>query len=275
MRKKIVRAISVISAVACVTLSYGYVNANCVRRKEYVLLSDKVDHTVRILLISDLHYGTAQRNNVLADTIKDLNNVKADILILSGDVVQQGRTTKEDMYRAFELLGSVKTKYGAYFVSGNHDFIIEQSPDAIRPYYTKSDLFDVLDRNGISLLDGSVEEVAGIRLIGRSDKATCVGNVRSNIHIPADDKYTVVIDHDPNNLDVSQFEYDLQLSGHTHAGQVFPVNLYVESYLGYIYGRYDVGNKSLIVTSGMGVGRYPIRTCKHCEYVVITIKPDK
>lgn len=117
--------------------------------------------------------------------------------------------------------------------------------------------------------------IGGIRLIERDDRATYKYSIEPNIHREQYEIYTIVVDHNPNRGDVGEFEYDLQLSGYTHAGQVFPGNLYIRLTRGYTYGFYSAYGNNLIVSSGAGVGRYPIRTCKNCEYVVITIKPDK
>jgi len=87
------------------------------------------------------------------------------------------------------------------------------------------------------------------------------------------ERYIIVLDHQPvENAANGDAGADLQLSGHTHAGQAFPAGLFMRVMGMPCYGEYQENGCKLIVSSGASVGVFPIRTEKHCEYVVIELK---
>lgn len=265
------------SVVCASTLAlYTYVNSESIVRTDYTLFSDKVSREYKIILISDVHYGTAQRAEVLESSIEDINSVNADVVILAGDIVQCGRTSHKDMLRAFELLGSIKSNYGIYYITGNHDVVIGYSLDRRVQWYTMEDLHDALLVNNITNIDDTSVRVGELLFIGRSDRAMHSGGIRPEVAAYDSSCYRILVDHKPCEPDSSHISCELRLSGHTHAGQIFPINLYFTLKGAYRYGEHLLNDGSiLIVSSGAGVGRYPLRNLGHCEYVVITIKPKQ
>ena len=94
---------------------------NHIELTEYNITTDKIDNeSYSILFVSDVHYGSVQNTQLVKDNILKMNNLKPDIVVLGGDIVDE-RTTKEDMQEIFEELGKINSTYGTYYIFGNHD----------------------------------------------------------------------------------------------------------------------------------------------------------
>ncbi len=270
------RVLQALGVVATTVLVYAHANAISVIETSYNVYTNKLDKEYKVLYISDIHYGHVQPKNVLKDNLNKLKAVNADIVIIGGDVAMEG-VTKEDMEDAFKMLGSIPSKYGTYFVYGNHD-IPKQGLDF---HYTKEELDSAIQDNGIKILcEDSCIVDNKVLLIGRDTTDDCTMH-KSTVTTLVDQKdidehYTICLNHVPVDMHYnSLFGVDLQLSGHTHGGQVFPINLEAARRGYVVYGEQDFGKMKLFVSSGMGVDKVPFRTQHHCEYVVINIKGIK
>ena len=112
-------------------------------------------------------------------------------------------------------------------------------------------------------------------MAGREDAARISGRVSSKELLRGADqnRFIIVADHQPIEAEENAAEgADLQLSGHTHAGQIFPVGHFTEFFGGLNYGEYQEGGCKVIVSSGATGWGFPIRTQGNCEYVVIHLK---
>lgn len=257
-------------------LLYSYVNANTVVRTDYILTTDKLDTNYKILYISDVHFGHKQNREVLRNSVETMKRIEPDIVIIGGDIAMEG-VSYQDMVEAFQLLSSIPAKYGTFYVHGNHD--IPNFDDTY--YYTERELISTIEDCGITILNDSTVTVNGdIMLTGRYptqrnedhlwDVKHCVNVSKIPTH------YSIVVDHAPVDVKVNAaYGVDLQLSGHTHAGQLFPINLGLKMFNIPSYGHQRVNDMDLIVSSGFGVGRFTLRNVKHCEYVVVDIYGTK
>ncbi|MBQ7285249.1 MAG: metallophosphoesterase, partial [Alphaproteobacteria bacterium] len=197
-----------------------------------------------------------------------------------GDYVDDD-TTKEDMISATEALGQLKTKYGIYFVFGNHD----------KGYYgpehrgfSVKELIDELTQNDIKiLLDESVLINNSFYVIGRQDYSAVKeqGGLRKSIKELIKNldksKYMIVLDHQPTEYDEqADAKVDLVLSGHTHGGQLFPFNqvgkLIKANDL--VYGHEKRQNTDFIVTSGISDWAIKFKTGTKSEFVIIDIRKE-
>ena len=251
---------------------------NHIELTEYNLTTDKIDNkSYSILFISDVHYGTVQNTQLLKDSILKMNNLKPDIVVLGGDIVDE-RTTKESMQEIFEELGKINSTYGTYYIFGNHDR---------QPYtsdyengnrtFTDSDLNQSIEKNGIKILnDDKITINNDIVLVGRSDaewedsiNRTDVNEILNESDLS---KYIVVLDHQPVEYEENAQEgVDLQLSGHTHGGQVFPYGMIYDLSGRLNYGEYEIKDMKQIVSSGLTGWGWPMRNEAKCEYVLINI----
>ncbi len=251
---------------------------NHIELTQYNLTTDKIDNkSYSILFISDVHYGTVQNTQLVKDSILKMNNLKPDIVVLGGDIVDE-RTTKESMQEIFEELGKINSTYGTYYIFGNHDR---------QPYtsdyengnrtFTDSDLNQSIEKNRIKILnDDKIIINNDIVLVGRSDaewedsiNRTDVNEILNESDLS---KYIVVLDHQPVEYEENDQEgVDLQLSGHTHGGQVFPYGVIYNLSGRLNYGEYEIGDMKQIVSSGLTGWGWPMRNEAKCEYVLINI----
>lgn len=259
--------------IVCLMFGYGAYNMTQLVRTEYTVTSDKLSRNYRIILITDTHYDTIQSPDVIKNKIEEMNALKPDFVVLGGDIVEEG-TSKEAMQEVFQVLGSIDAKYGIYYVYGNHD----KQPYTDQPAYTEEELEQAILINGITILkDQWITINDDLLLAGRDDAAwgnqsgrACVEELLQG----ADrERYMIMLDHQPIEAEENASQgVDLELSGHTHAGQIFPVG-YISEWTGTLnYGEYQRDNCKVIVSSGATGWGYPIRTEGKCEYVVIDLE---
>ena len=258
---------------AVLLVGYGYYNIHHIVKTEYTVWTDKEirEEGYTIVFFSDLHYGTAANSGQLKQAMDAIEGENPDIVILGGDIVDE-RTSLAQMQEAFEIMGNIHTRYGIYYVYGNHD----KSEYTQRPNYTAAQLADAIEQAGIRILEDETCEINGeILLIGRADRGHGAGTRKSVFQLVegADAaKEWILIDHQPvEYADVMESGCGLILSGHTHAGQVWPLGFLAEVFHTdeMTYGYRQAGSLTEVVSSGIAGWGYPVRTEKHSEYVVI------
>lgn len=258
---------------AIAVIGYGYYNMNHIRAAEYIINTDKFAGSYRIMFLSDIHYGTVQDKKILQNKISEINSRHPDIVILGGDITEEG-TSKEEMQEVFKILGGLENKYGIYYVYGNHD----RQPYTSHRTYTNEELGQAILQNGITILEDNYIEIGqDLILAGRADAT--MGRT-SDRQPPGEilkgagkGKYIIMADHQPvEAAENNENGVDLELSGHTHGGQIWPAGL-ISGIAGVLnYGEYKEGNCKIIVSSGVAGWTYSMRTGKHCEYVIVDIK---
>lgn len=223
----------------------------------------------RIVQISDSHIGTTMSGEEFYNYMVDINKHNPDIVVITGDYIDDN-TTYKDMIEASKGLGALKTRYGVYFIIGNHD----------KGYYNKdynySDLKNELNKNNVIILEDDIVNLTdNIILIGRldnNDSRKSIVDLTKNID---KNKYIITLDHQPNDYDNEvKSDIDLVLSGHTHGGHIFPLGQF-GVLLGAndkMYGIEKRENTTFIVNSGIGGWAIKFRTGSIAEYVVIDIK---
>ena len=268
----------IIFAVIIIGSVYGM---NHIELTEYNLTTDKLDNeSYSILFVSDIHYGTVQSNQLVKDSILKMNNLKADIVVLGGDIVDE-RTSKKDMEEIFNELGKINSTYGTYYVFGNHDRQPYQTDyENGKRTFTDSELNQSIEKNRIKILnDEKINIGEDIVLVGRSDaewedsaNRPDVAEILSESDLS---KYIVVADHQAvEDEENSQNGVDLQLSGHTHGGQVFPYGVLYTLTGRLNYGEYEFGDMKQIVSSGLTGWGWPMRNEAKCEYLLVNITND-
>ena len=251
---------------------------NHIELTQYNLTTDKIDNeSYSIVWVSDIHYGTVQNPQLVKESISKINDLKPDIVVLGGDIVDE-RTSKEDMNEVFRQLGEINSTYGTYYVFGNHD-TQPSSTDYENGNRTFSDeeLERAITGNGIRILNDEKTQINGdIVLVGRSDPkwddAVDRIDIVDILNESDRSRYVVVLDHQPVEYEQNSRQgADLQISGHTHGGQMFPFAI-MEELMGHlIYGEYHFGNMEQIVSSGLTGWGWPMRNEAKCEYVLINI----
>ncbi len=258
---------------AVLMVGYGYYNMHHIVKTEYTVLTDKEirEEGYTIVFFSDLHYGTTLNSVQLKRAADSIESENPDIVILGGDIVDE-RTSLAQMQEAFEIMGNIRTRYGIYYVYGNHD----KNAYVQRPNYTAEQLADTIEQAGIHILEDETYEINNeILLIGRADRGHAAGMRKSVFQLVegADAaKEWILIDHQPvEYVGVMESGCGMILSGHTHAGQVWPLGFLAEIFHTdeMTYGYRKEGSLTEVVSSGIAGWGYPVRTQKHSEYVVI------
>ena len=255
----------------------GIYGMNHIEFTEYNMTTDKINGSYSIVFVSDVHYGTVQNPDLVKESISKIEDLKPDIFVLGGDIVDE-RTSNEDMKEVFKEFGRIISTYGNYFVFGNH----ESQPSATDYEYgnrtfTDEELNQSITERGFKILNDNKTTINDdIVLVGRSD-AQWDGvadriDVKNILNESDLSKYIVVLDHQPiDDEENAKAGADLQISGHTHGGQVFPYAIFSEMIGNLVYGEYDFGNMTQIVTSGLTGWGWEIRNEGKCEYVLINI----
>ena len=233
---------------------------------KYEVLTDK-DINLRIIQIADSHVGTTFDGEGFTKEIEKLSKIDADLFVITGDFVDDD-TTIEDMVKSCEALSLLHPKYGVYYVFGNHD----------RGYFNKrkfsgDDLIKELEKNNVHVLIDEVVTFDNFYLIGREDASN---NKRLSIDTlvkDLDDRYKIVLNHQPNDYDNEENKVDLVLSGHTHGGQMIPLGLIgTLSSNDLEQGMETRDNTTFIVTSGISDWSVHFKTGTKSEYVIIDVK---
>lgn len=261
------------AAVFSVLLLYGTCNALTIRRHDSFCSSEKLTREHVIVFLSDTHAGRSQPPQVLEKAVKEIRELNPELILLGGDITDE-YTSKENMEQIYTLFGS--TGIPTYLVFGNHDRQ-NTAATANGRQYTVEELESAVKHNGIVLLKDSFLKVSDdLILLGRDDISDEHGRKGSaELKNPSPEAFLLAIDHSPYETDTSfrEIGMDLQLSGHSHAGQLFPLCTLFEL-AGYeCFREYRHGNTVLYVSPGASGWGYPFRTDKHCEYEVLTLSP--
>ncbi len=262
-------------SLTAILIVYGYINFYNIIEKDYTVYTNKniISEGYRVSFISDLHFGSKMNNDILQKYCDKISKTNADIVILGGDIVDES-TTLNEMQEAFKILSTIKSKYGIYYVYGNHD----KSTYTVDPNYTEEELEEAIIDSGIKILADDIYEINNeVCIIGRKDRSYVNESRKSSQELSkevSDEYYKIIVDHEPCELkENSESGYDLMLSGHTHYGQIWPLGQLMELFnineIEYGYEKKD--DMDVIVSCGIAGWGYPLRTEKHCEYVVIDI----
>lgn len=249
----------------------GIYNVYNVNVTTYDISTDKLNDKYKVALLSDSHMGTTFHAEKFYEYLKEIEKENPDILLIAGDFVDDG-TSKEDMINACEALGKINIKYGIYFAHGNHDkgYYGEQRG------YTSEDLESELTKNNVKVLkDESVLVNNEIYIIGRKDAEDRSRMSTEELTKDLDkSKFMIDINHQPTDyLNESKSNVDLVVSGHTHGGQMIPLQLLSThvSENDSVYGYEKINNTNFIVTSGISDWELKIKTGCKSEYVYINI----
>jgi predicted MPP superfamily phosphohydrolase len=262
---KISFLISVLLAAAiCI---YGYFAALDVRTERLKIETAKLPAGVdrlTIVQISDVHLGLIVRSARLKRIISIVKAEKPDIFISTGDLVD---AQINQMTGMADLLRAVHAPYGNYAITGNHEYYagIKQALAFTR-------------EAGFTMLRGEAAKTSVINIVGVDDPA----GVQLHIEKPEaetallshqpKDRFTLFLKHRPVVNENSAALFDLQLSGHTHKGQIFPFTYVSKIAYPLNAGRFDLSSGAILhVSRGTGTWGPPIRFLSPPEVTVIEL----
>lgn len=259
-----------VSSFVMLLIVYGYINASVVRIKTLELSVDKTvkdRHTLNIVLLSDLHLGTIIGPNKLGRIVNKINALTPDIVLLAGDVVDENikPVIKKNLGK---LLENIASKYGTYAITGNHEFIGGVGPAV-----------EYLEKHKVTFLrDTAVLIDSAFWLVGRDDKdmTRFTGKKRKDldaIMADVDRSYPVILmDHQPFHLEeAANNGADIQFSGHTHNGQIFPLNYITRAIYKPDWGYRKINDTQFYVSCGVGTWGPPVRIGNAPEIVNVRV----
>ena len=259
---------SIVFICAGVICLYGALNARQIHTTEYEITVNKQVagmEELNAVLIADTHMGYAIGRDHIAEMVEKINNCEPDIVIFAGDIFDNSYDSLDDPQGIKEQFHRIKSKYGVYATMGNHDieekilmgftFSWGESPSLSRQ------MQDFVEDCGIKVLyDEHVLVDNKFYLVGRRDRdkpGTDDGSRASISELTKDldtTKPVFVIAHEPDELqETADAGADIDFSGHTHDGQLFPLTVIVRSIWENPCGILKKGDMTSVVTSGVGV----------------------
>jgi predicted MPP superfamily phosphohydrolase len=260
--KKILLSIILFLSITVVVI--GIINFNTIRISGYQIeiprKSSKISH-LRIAFVADFHLQKGTNVHFVERFVKKIETIQPDLMLYGGDIVE-GNRGDADMEKFEDMLRKINTKYGVFTVLGNHEF------------YSGQDKGSFLRKSGMTILTDSIVVIDNsISLAGRYDSHFNARKTIAELMQSVSDTLPVILlDHRPTEIgQVSKTRVDLQLSGHTHNGQLFPINLIIKGIYQLSWGHKKIGNTHFFVTSGIRLWGPPVRTTGKSEIMVIDI----
>lgn len=256
----------------------GWYQAHHVWHTKYKLESTKLSQPLRIIQFADTHIGTTFTGKEFAKHIENMQQYKPDIVVITGDLIDNS-TSLKDLQDFLQNLQKLNTQYGIYLVLGNHD--TRSNKESLAEFDNEAMLNEV-KKHGVEVLQDEVKLIDNrFYLIGRKDAYDFRrGGRRQNMETLLKNldknKYQIVLDHQPSDYASQEKSgVDLVLSGHTHGGQLFPINN-VSLWWGLndkIYGHEKRSQTDFIVTSGISDWELKFKTGCKSEFTIIDILP--
>jgi len=248
---------------------YGLYEAMVVKVEHVNIVSQKLAgdrRSLRIVQISDVHLGLLFREHRLRKVVNCIKDASPDILVSTGDLVD-GQT--DGLSGVLYMLMELSPPLGKYAVTGNHEFYagIRKSINFTRDAGFKVLRDEALTLPGLINIAG-VDDPAG----GRKNLEEHEKEILSSL---PGETFTLLLKHRPHVGPGSDRLFDLQLSGHTHKGQIFPFGLLVKLVHGRISGLHRLDSGSLLyISRGSGTWGPPFRILSPPEVTVINITAD-
>jgi predicted MPP superfamily phosphohydrolase len=253
----------ILFGLAIVAGIYGIVNAGTTRLST---ISVKLPHLPEYwrgktaVWISDMHLGAVRRYGFAKDITRRIEKLKPDLIFIGGDLFDGGTVDLNGFMEPFSRLSAPD---GIYFITGNHE-----------EFFDHVQYLEAVRQAGITVLNNEMVNLKGLQIIGvdyrdsqsRQNYEMILDGIKINPNLP-----TILLKHSPTNLDIANKKgITLQLSGHTHKGQIFPINFIT----GLVYHGYDYGFKKfkdlqIYTSSGVGTWGPPMRVGNVPEIVVI------
>jgi uncharacterized protein len=252
--------------------AYGYFEALHIRTERIVIETEKLPagmERFRICQISDVHLGLIVRDERLSNMLDIVKRENPDLFVSTGDLVDGQIDRISPLARQ---LRDVRAAHGKFAVTGNHEFFAGLDKALA---FTRDAGFDVLR--------GEAREIGGFLLVAGVDDPSGRGfGLRGGENGEGEllaslppERFTLLLKHRPTVEETTRGLFDLQLSGHTHRGQIFPFNFIVHLYFPMGSGLHDVGNAQVYVSRGSGTWGPPIRFLAPPEVTVIDLVRKK
>jgi len=245
-----------ISGIVCIYSLFNTLRAPVLKKVqiEYKNLPSQLDG-FKIVHLSDLHLSSAKSLKWLEEIVERVNTLSPNLICITGDLIDADILKSEEFHN---ILKNLKASHGVFAVSGNHEI------------YAGMGIFQkVAEQSGIKILKNETVllsdhlEIAGIDW-GFEDTEKIFPQKKR--------KFRIFLSHSPEIFEKVYSLIDLQLSGHTHAGQIFLMEVLIGFFSRYPYGLYKKEDTYIYTTSGTGLWGPPMRFFSKCEVVEIVLK---
>jgi predicted MPP superfamily phosphohydrolase len=234
--------------------------------KHMELYSDRISAPVTVLQINDLHLHRNKSVARLQKVIDLANSLQPDIIAMPGDIIDD---TVGALAPHLKELARLQAKYGVFVSPGNHEFYNGIVPTTWQ--------FEQLGFNVLSTRGRRIEDL-NIYMAGIPDNPNIymLDEYPQLLEGSSPFDYKILLAHNPKyTKDYMSLGFNLQLSAHTHGGQIFPFHLMVKWVNKYLSGKYNIGDGVLYISNGAGYWGPPIRILAPSDITLITIKPQK
>lgn len=223
--------------------------------------------TLNVVAASDIHLGTIIGRKRFCNIVNKINSLQPDIVLFPGDIVDEdlGPVIKQNLGDA---LTQLRAKFGVYAATGNHEFIggVTQATQYLE------------EHNVVMLRDSVVKINQSLYIVGREDRTVNRFTARQRKSLKelltaVDKKYPIILlDHQPFQLNEAEENgIDLQISGHTHHGQLWPLNFITRAVYEISMGYLKKGNTHYYVSCGVGTWGPPVRIGNRPEIIQIRL----
>jgi len=219
-----------------------------------------------VVQLSDVHYGMLHENGRLSDLVRRVNDLRPDLVVFTGDLVDAKVSHMEEMAGP---LSGLKARQGLFAVMGNHEFFSEASRAEA-----------IMRQAGIQVLRGTIEVLpGGLQILGIDDPAIArrsgqpLPDFEGLIKTLDPGKPSIFLYHQPLHFEKASAEkVGLQLSGHVHGPQLLPMVPLARIFYPRMQGLFRLDDSYLYVSRGVGTGGPPMRLASPPEIVHITLR---
>jgi predicted MPP superfamily phosphohydrolase len=249
--------------VAFVTGIYGIVNARSIRVKRISVKLPNLSTSWRgrvAALVSDAHLGHVNGSRFMRRIVATLSRLSPDIVFITGDLYDGSKVDPDEVVAPWKKLSA---KFGAYFATGNH----EEFSDSTK-------YLDAIKGSGIGVLENDKITINGMQIVGVNDRDSADPHRFRSILEQVDldrNRTSILLTHSPRQMEIAEDAgISLQLSGHTHGGQIFPFTWFTTRIFGeFTYGLKRFGELMVYTSSGAGTWGPPMRVGTSPEIVLI------
>lgn len=277
--KKII-ILTIIILLIVIFLILDYISCNTIKESYYTIESSKIPKefsNYKIVQLSDLHnkyYG--ENGERLVDKIKKIN---PNLIVITGDMVNTGDT---DYSNFFNIAKELSKNYTIYYILGNHEE--DLSKENINKIVSNLEEYNInilIDESDTITIGKEHINIYGLSKqlktkSGIIQNRETLDNLLNNIN---KDEFNILLAHNPLIFEeYAKYNVDLIFSGHVHGGAIrLPVlggilSPNITFFPKYDKGHYVINNSNLIVSAGIGIGRFPIRIFNYLDIPIITLK---
>ena len=255
---------------AGLTLALGSLSARYAKVAAYSVSVEKPlpEKGLRVILVSDMHIGAMVHKKQLSRLVSKINSLEGDLVLIAGDIIDRDlRVYKDENLN--EEFGRINAAMGVFAVTGNHDYFggnLEELGKQLAAAGVRLLVDEAVLVNNSFYVIGRNDFSSGRRGTGRESLKDLTRDIDNSLLL-------IAVDHQPVNLDEAVLcGIDLQVSGHTHRGQIWPGLFFTRRIYDHDYGLLYRGKTAVVVTSGSGTWGPPVRIGTRAEIVCIDLK---